>query len=79
LILVGPTRAVLAMLLLEMPGTMLPLLFFPHETFSHVPFAPTLEGQYIIKNLVLIAGACMLTERLTTPSWLGTSGSPRTR
>ena len=51
------TRLFAWMLLLEMPGTMLPMLFFPHETFTRYPYAPTLEGQYIIKNLVLIAGA----------------------
>lgn len=60
LLLCGPRRIFLIMLLLEMPGTMLPFVFFPHETFTHVPFVPTLEGQYIIKNLVLIAGACAL-------------------
>lgn len=49
-------RVFVVMLLVEMPGTMLPLLFFPHDTFSR-SFVPTLEGQYIIKNLVLIAGA----------------------
>ena len=33
------------------------LFLFPAETFTRVPFAPTLEGQYIIKNLVLVAAA----------------------
>ena|SRR5215469_4250640 len=56
-------RVFLWMLLLEMPGTMLPMLFFPHDTFTHFPYAPTLEGQYIIKNLVLIAGAVSLLVR----------------
>lgn len=64
LLVAGPSRIVLAMLLLEMPGTMLPLLLFPAETFTHAPYAPTLEGQYIIKNLVLIAGACGLAATL---------------
>jgi hypothetical protein len=39
---------------------MLPLVMFPRETFTHVPYAPTLEGQYIIKNLVLIAAAIVV-------------------
>lgn len=56
----GAKRVFLVMLLLEMPGTMLPFVFFPHETFAQLPLVPTLEGQYIIKNLVLIAGACAL-------------------
>ena len=48
-------RITLALLFLQMPGTILPLFFFPEETFLHFPYSPTLEGQYIIKNLVLIA------------------------
>jgi hypothetical protein len=38
----------------------LPLLFFPHETFSGSIFIPTLLGQYIIKNCVLISGGIVL-------------------
>ena len=53
-------RAVILLLLLQMAGTFLPLIFFPHETFTHFPFVPTLEGQYIIKNLVLIGAALVI-------------------
>jgi uncharacterized membrane protein YphA (DoxX/SURF4 family) len=53
-------RATLALLFVQMIGTILPLFFFPEETFIHIPYAPTLEGQYIIKNLVLIAAAIVL-------------------
>jgi uncharacterized membrane protein YphA (DoxX/SURF4 family) len=53
-------RVTLLLLFLQMPGTMLPLALFPEETFTHFPYAPTLEGQYIIKNLVLIAGALVI-------------------
>jgi hypothetical protein len=53
-------RATLLLLFLQMPGTMLPLFFFPRETFTIVPFAPTLEGQYIIKNLVLVCAAIVV-------------------
>jgi uncharacterized membrane protein YphA (DoxX/SURF4 family) len=53
-------RATLLLLFVQMPGTMLPLALFPHETFTHIPYAPTLEGQYIIKNLVLIAAAIIV-------------------
>ena len=34
----------------------MPLILFPLETFTISPFAPTLEGQYIITNVVLIGG-----------------------
>jgi uncharacterized membrane protein YkgB len=53
-------RVTLLLLFLQMAGTMLPLLFFPDETFSSFPLVPTLEGQYIIKNLVLISAAIVV-------------------
>lgn len=53
-------RVTLLLLFLQMPGTMLPLLFFPSETFSAFPLSPTLEGQYIIKNLVLVGAAIVI-------------------
>ncbi len=53
-------RATLALLFVQMLGTLTPLVLFPAETFYVFPIAPTLEGQYIIKNAVLIAGAVIL-------------------
>jgi uncharacterized membrane protein YkgB len=53
-------RATLALLFVPMLGTLTPLVLFPAETFDVFPFAPTLEGQYIIKNAVLISGAVVL-------------------
>jgi hypothetical protein len=35
-------------------------LWFPTETFRIFPVAPTLEGQYIIKNVVIVAAAIVL-------------------
>ena len=53
-------RAVLLLLFLQMAGTLTPLFFFTDELFTIFPFAPTLEGQYIVKNLVLISAAIMI-------------------
>ena len=53
-------RATLLLLALQMAGTLTPLVLFPAETFTHFPYAPTLEGQYIIKNAVLISAAIVL-------------------
>lgn len=53
-------RATLLLLFVQMPGTMTPLLLFPEETFRAFPYAPTLEGQYIIKNLVLVGAAIVV-------------------
>lgn len=53
-------RATLLLLAVQMAGTLMPLVFFPHEVFTRIPYAPTLEGQYIIKNAVLISAAIVL-------------------
>lgn len=53
-------RLTLLLLFVQMPGTMLPLVLFPSETFTAFPYSPTMEGQYIIKNLVLIAAAIVV-------------------
>jgi uncharacterized membrane protein YphA (DoxX/SURF4 family) len=53
-------RETLLLLFLQMLGTLTPLAFFPQESFSIFPFAPTLEGQYIIKNLVLISAGIVM-------------------
>lgn len=53
-------RVTLLLLLAQMAGTITPLLLFPHETFTRFPIAPTLEGQYIIKNIVLVSAAILI-------------------
>lgn len=53
-------RLTLLLLFVQMPGTMLPLFLFHAETFNAFPHSPTLEGQYIIKNLVLVGAAIVI-------------------
>ena len=53
-------RVTLFLLFAQMLGTLLPLFFVPAQTFSSIPFVPTLEGQYIIKNLVLISAGIVI-------------------
>lgn len=53
-------RATLLLLLVQMLGTVTPLFLFPAETWTTFPIAPTLEGQYIIKNLVLVSAALVI-------------------
>jgi len=43
----------------QMIGTFLPLVLLPHITWTG-PFMLTIEGQYIIKNLVLIGAAMII-------------------
>jgi len=54
------TRLVLLLMFVQMAGTLTPLFLFPDETFIRFPYAPTLEGQYIIKNLVLISAGIVI-------------------
>lgn len=53
-------RATLLLLVVQMLGTVTPLVLFPGETWIRFPIAPTLEGQYILKNVVLVASAFVL-------------------
>jgi len=53
-------RETLLLLFLQMIGTLTPIFFFPGEVFTQIPYAPTLEGQYIIKNLALISAGIVL-------------------
>lgn len=57
-------RAGLFLLALQMPGTFLPLILLPEVCFVSFPFDLTLEGQYIVKNLVLIGAAIVVGSRL---------------
>lgn len=66
-------RGTLLLLWVQMLGTLTPLIIFPELTFTAIPYAPTLEGQYIIKNLVLISaglviGATVRGDRLSSES-----------
>lgn len=56
------TRLAIALLAMQMAGTFLPLVLLPEVTFQagRFPYAPTMEGQYIVKNLLIIAAALVL-------------------
>lgn len=55
-------RIAIALLALQMVGTLLPLLLLPHVAFQpgYRFFVPTIEGQYIIKNLLIISAALVV-------------------
>lgn len=59
----GAERVVMPLLLLHMITTFMPLFLLPAVTWSGW-FVPTLEGQYIIKNLVVIATAIGIATNL---------------
>ena len=70
-------RATLLLLLAQMAGTLTPLVLFPAETWQLFPIAPTLEGQYIIKNLVLVAAAMVVGATVRGGQLEAEPGRPR--
>ena len=62
-------RVAIALLALQMVGTFMPLVVLPHVTFQPggAPYALTLEGQYIVKNLVIIAAALVVGGTVRPP------------
>jgi len=53
-------RITLLLLWMQMFGALLPLFLFPDVSFRQAPHVPTLEGQYMIKNIVLISAAIVI-------------------
>ena len=72
------SRIAIGLLFIQMGGTFLPLVILPEITFQsgHI-LLPTIEGQYIIKNLMIISGALAvggsLTKKLSKKSLLAAS------
>jgi uncharacterized membrane protein YkgB len=58
------TRIGIVLLAFQMPGTFLPLVLLPEICFEVFPFGLTLEGQYIIKNLIIIGSALVIASGL---------------
>nr|WP_298997202.1 hypothetical protein [uncultured Allomuricauda sp.] len=55
------TRIAIALLFMQMVGTFMPLVFLPEVTFQDGNYLlPALEGQYIIKNVMIISAALVL-------------------
>lgn len=53
-------RLTLLLLWLQMLGTVTPVFLFPDEVFVRFPYALTLEGQYIVKNVVLATAGLVI-------------------
>lgn len=47
-------KQVVTVALVHMVCTFTPLLFFPNDSFSQAPLVPTLLGQYIGKNIIIM-------------------------
>ena len=74
-------RVAILLLAFQMAGTFLPLILLPDICYSEgrIPWGLTLEGQYIVKNLVVIGAAIVIggTVRNRAKSDPGSPGSCR--
>ena len=53
-------RFTILMLYVQMIGTFSPVVLLPHVVFESFPLVLTTQGQYIIKNVVVIAAALVI-------------------
>ena len=55
-------RVAIALLFLQMAGTFMPLFVLSDVTFQtgRFPYAPTLAGQYVIKNILILSAALVV-------------------
>ena len=70
------TRIAILLLFLQLPGTFLPLVLLPEVCFTVIPWGLTLEGQYIVKNLVIIGAALVIGSTVETRRRLRTQAIP---
>ncbi|MBI39548.1 MAG: hypothetical protein CMF59_08110 [Leptospiraceae bacterium] len=50
-------RAAILMLLIRLPGSIVALLILPDVCWHEFPFAPTIAGQYLIKDITIFFAA----------------------
>jgi uncharacterized membrane protein YkgB len=70
-------RIAIALLAIQMFGTFMPLVMLPQVTFQPggMPYAPTMEGQYIIKNLLIISAALVVGGTVHRRAWTQSAGA----
>ncbi len=54
------TRATILLLYVQMIGTFSPVILMPDVVFNSFPFVLTMEGQYILKNVIVISAALII-------------------
>ena len=58
------TRFVVVIFLTHMTFTFTPLFILPELSFTHAPYAFTLVGQYIVKNVVFILAGILIYQNI---------------
>jgi putative oxidoreductase len=56
-------RVALALLAVELVGILSPIVLLPGEMFRSFPIAPTLEGQYVLKDVIVAAAGLVVAAR----------------
>jgi uncharacterized membrane protein YkgB len=56
-------RPALVLLAFELVGILSPLVLLPGEMFRGALFAPTLEGQYVLKDVIVVAAGLVVAAR----------------
>lgn len=59
-------KIVIGAALFHMVFTFAPLVLFPYESFKELPLVPTLLGQYIGKNFIIVAALITLSKKDST-------------
>lgn len=53
-------RLTLILLIVQLIGAVSPLFIFTSDVFKVIPIVPTLDGQYIIKDIIIISAAILI-------------------
>ncbi|MFK4065438.1 DoxX family protein [Streptomyces sp. NPDC029674] len=71
-------RLTMGVFFAHMAGVFTTLLLMPSDVWLHAPLVPTMEGQYILKNIVLVT-ACLTiaTRRPASPGTIPAEQAPR--
>jgi uncharacterized membrane protein YphA (DoxX/SURF4 family) len=57
-------RVAMPLVVAHMIFTFTPLILLPHLSFTHLPYALTLVGQYIVKNIVIVSALLVIKSHL---------------
>ncbi|WP_419770094.1 MAG: DoxX family membrane protein [Candidatus Marinarcus sp.] len=57
------TRFIVALFIVHMACTFTPLFLLPELTFTHAPYAFTIVGQYIVKNLIFVLAGILIYQQ----------------
>jgi uncharacterized membrane protein YphA (DoxX/SURF4 family) len=66
-------RCAMYLLIVQLVGILSPIVLLPGRLFSGAGIAPTLEGQYVLKDIIIVGAALVLAStvlggRLTSPA-----------